>query len=622
MRITAILTFLAVMAIPLGGCGSNGGGSDGGTAGPGVVGSLQVVATPSTEIQSAGGDAVVLTAIVKDGSNILMEGVDVSFSANNNGTLVVNRGTTDSTGTAEASLNASGDTTNRTITVTISAGARTTRVDIQVVGTAVSVTGPSSVELAQTVELTLAVKDSSGNGIPGRTLSISSALRNGVPTSQVTDANGEVKINYLGTNPGSDSLTVVTTGATSALFPIQVSNVVFRFDDPLPPPAPVAEVNLGDSRNLSLYWPSGIGETITFASTRGTLSATSAVVDGTGHATISISSNTSGQSTITARNNAQGLVNSINILFVATTPASMTLQSNPSSIVVTPPGSTTPQQSQIIAVVRDPAQNLVKGKTVQFNLNDPTGGWLSAASSITDQYGEARVVYTSGPSPSQYQGITVNATVEPPYSSVSASTFLTVGGEALFITIGTGNTITEPTNTTYQVPYSVLVTDSNGSPKPGATVTLTILPVGYYTGYWVKTYTPAGSFSRWEPEYILSRPVPPYIPNEDLDYDGTLDPGEDVNGNGQLDPGNIATFNTVGGSTQTTVTTKANGFADFNIAYLQEYGTWVIVKIVATAKVGGTESTRTAQFTLPIVDSDVISEILAPPGYPDSPYGP
>jgi hypothetical protein len=354
---------------------------------------------------------------------------------------------------------------------------------------------------------------------------------------------------------------------------------------------------------------------VTFEATRGTLSAPSDVTDGNGDATVTITSNNAGPAAITARTtdlSGQPIETQVQINFVATTPTQMTLQANPGTISVNPPG-TAEERSTITATVRDANFNLVKGVTVNFTLFDVTGGEISPASAVTDEFGQASTVYTSSSTASALNGVTVNAVVAG-FPVVNAAVNLTVAQRSLFITLGTGNTIVESDPTIYEFPYSVLVTDTAGLPVPNALVTLNIVPVAAATGQtaYFKGY------------YVLSPPPPGEAPwvqvvtascfNEDANQNGILDSGEDFNANGRLDPGNVATVSA------NNLTTDASGFAFFNVVYAQELANWVRVELTARASVAGTEATEVTRFVLPILASELTNADASPPGNP-SPFG-
>ena len=127
----------------------------------------------------------------------------------------------------------------------------------------------------------------------------------------------------------------------------------------------------------------------------------------------------------------------------------------------------TANRSTITATVRDAAFNLVKGATVNFTLTDVTNGSINPASAVTDQLGQASTVYTASASASQLNNVKVAAAVvgfpAPPLTCnpVDCTVTLTVAQQSLFVVLGTGNLIAEPTTTTFAQPWNVRVTDVN-----------------------------------------------------------------------------------------------------------------------------------------------------------------
>ena len=92
-------------------------------------------------------------------------------------------------------------------------------------------------------------------------------------------------------------------------------------------------------------------------------------------------------------------------------------------------------------MVRDAANNLLQGQVVNFQLTDITGGTLSLASATTDVQGRARTVYTASQTPSTTNGVTIKATVQG--TAINSTAVFTVGGQAVFLSLGTGNKIAE-----------------------------------------------------------------------------------------------------------------------------------------------------------------------------------
>jgi len=254
--------------------------------------------------------------------------------------------------------------------------------------------------------------------------------------------------------------------------------------------------------------------------------------------------------------------------------------------------------------VRDPQNNLVAGQTVNFQLTDITGGSLSVASAVTDAQGRAQTVYTATGTPSSSNGVQVAATVQG--TAVTGSTTLTVGGQTVFLSLGTGVTMTENANKTqFIMPWVVQAVDSAGNAVNNINITLTLHSTYYNKGTWV-----AGSSAWvWTPTIAA-----PGCANEDVDLNGVLIPAEDTNGNVKLDPGDVALTN------PGAVTTGTDGSATFDVQYPEDHGLWVTVRLTASATVQGTQTSTSATFQLPMLATYVNNIQQDIPGR-ISPYG-
>jgi hypothetical protein len=609
------ISFVVLLLASCGG-GSNSDGFEGpGDSDPGetptdptdptvpTVSDIQLL-TSSPQLQSAGNDTVTLTAVVRDENNVVVPDVSVGFSTDD-GNIRVTQAVTDETGTAEAIFEVGANQANRTATVTANASGLEDSVTIEVVGTSVAVSGPSSAVLNDRITYTFTLQDSAGEGIAGETLEVTSALGANInPSTPVTDESGQATATVIPTTPGTDTITVTGANATASQ-QLEVSPDNFVFVQPAPPPAEIREIPLNTSFPITVRWTSSgvpvVGQPVNFSATRGVLSPSLALTNAQGQATVNIQANSAGPSIITAADVGGGPSAQIEILFVATVASELNLQASPATLGTNPPGSDG-EQSTITAIVRDPNDNPVKGKIVNFSLEDVTGGSIFPSSAVTDEFGRASTVYTSGSVPSAENAVTVNALVADT-PAVRDTVNLTVARRELFITLGTGNQISEPDATRYQLPYSVLVTDAVGGPVAGARVTLDIIPDAYYKG----------NYPRFDNVWIQEITAGP-CPNEDIDGDGILDPGEDLNGNNRLDPGNLATLS------PPSAITGEDGFALFDVLYAQEFGNWVDVRLVAEARVTGTEAEEITRFTLPVLSDDLNQEDVRPPGSP-SPFG-
>jgi hypothetical protein len=582
--------------------------------------------TSLAQIPSDGSKSATISALVRDSNNNAVTGTTVSFQATS-GLLTITTPTTDTTGTATATLGTAGDTTNRTITVTAQAGSATATISVTVVGSKLTVNGPTNLVQGAMGTYTVSLTDAAGNGIAGQTVTLTSFAGNTLtPATYTTDSTGQKTFTLTAVKSGNDTITATAEGlqATAVL---AVSNQAFTFTAP----APNTQVILGASTPVTVSWfVSGVpqvGKTVAFSATRGTLSAATAVTDASGIASVSISSTGAGPSIIDA--SGTGVTAQINLDFVANNPSQVSVQAGPAAVAVQ-------GQSTITALVRDAANNLVEGAAVDFQVvKDPTNGGLSVASATTDAQGVARTVYTAGNSSSGANGVTVSATVRG--TTVTGTATITVGGQAVFLSLGTGNTIDTSQGTAiYQVTYTVLAVDSQGAALPNIPVTLSVLPVAYGKGQMGHCPTPGP----WQPVYT-TQPTDPFAyntslmcKNEDTDYTGnisSLDSGtptncvdlttntsipahaKDYNCNGKLDPGNVAVVSPSSG------TTDANGRLDAKITYPRDHAYWVTVSLVAATTVQGTQSSTNATFVLPGAVTDYACSIQ-PPG-PVSPYG-
>ncbi len=560
---------------------------------------VEVLASQTTA--GTGGDEVTITAFVKDDANNALSDTAVAFSTNT-GTLTNISTTTGTSGAATATFSPGNDHSNRTATITVTSGSISGSVNVTVQGTKLSISGGTTVSLSTTTPLTLSAVDSKGNPISGVALSVTSTLGNGLSASSVTtDSNGQAIVSYTALNSGSDSLSVSGAGA-SATQTVTVSGEDFTFVSP----AANTAVAVRNSQNLTvLYRKNGVpqsGVTVSFAATVGTLTASSAVTDATGQASVSISSNFAAGSTVSAMLPSNTGQATLPLSFVATTPSKLVLQISPTALAPNPAG-TSSNQASVIATVTDADGNPVKDATVNFSqVADPSGGQLQQASTVTDSSGQASVKYQSGPLSTASGGVVLKATYAG-NSAVTNTAKLTVNQTAVFIALGTGNTVGTPDPDTYEKTWTATVTDTNGVRVVGIPLTVKIIPTYYRKGFlaWNGTF--------WAVAASLS------CQNEDyLNTNGILDPGEDINGDGMLTPGNVVALQS------STVKTDSNGQATITFRYAESFASWVSVRLTATAVVSGTESVSYRDFPLDVLADDYNVETKAPAGRL-SPFG-
>ena len=550
------------------------------------------------QIPSDGSRVATVTAFLKDANNNALPNVAITFRSSS-GVVVVTKGTTDSNGLATATVSAGSDPQNRRITVTGSApSSADATVGVDVIGSSLSITGPETLVLGNVGSLTVALKDSSGHGIPGQSVTVSSGNGNAVfPATVTTDLNGLGSIVLHANNVGIDSITASALGLT-ANRAVTVSSQSFNMTDP----SNGSFVALNTSQAVTANWLSAgapvVGQTVTFTTTRGTFDRTSTVTDSSGAATVHLSSTNAGPAIISA--SGSGVAAQTVVDFVATTPSQISVQAAPSAVV-------TGGSSVVTAIVRDAQNNLVESQVVDFVLTDSTGGTISVASSMTDAQGQAQTTYTAGQSTSGANGVQVRATVRG--TAVTGQVLLTVGGQTVYLSLGTGNTIDAPNAATYSITYVVFAVDSRGAPVAGAPIDLKVLPVSYAKGSRVWSVGSSAYLTA-----VSTLPGAASCANEDVDFTGTYSLTKDYNGNNVLDPGSVAVVSPSSGAT------GADGSLLVTVAYPKDHAYYVTVRLVATTAVTGTQSSSSSTFLLPYAAADFSQQSVQPPG-PVSPYG-
>jgi hypothetical protein len=605
----------AAVVVGVSGCGGAGAGAGGGaTLGSGAtaVADIQLM-SDKVLLPSAGGSATI-TAQVKNASNNVLANQAITFVTADSGVALTPSGPiTDAGGKATAKLDLGGSATakaNRTVTVTVTSGTVVRTIDVQVSGTTLAISGPQSVTAGSYGDFTVSVLDSAGNGIPNVAVTGLSSLGNVVtPATATTASSGQAKLTLSGSASGSDSLTVSALGMNSTR---SVGVTGGGTSLQLIAPAPGAELDVNLSALLRAQYLNGgspvPGATVTFTSTRGLLNGTaqpiaSAVTDATGIATVSIQSASAGIATLTATQGAT-LSATGQVEFVSRTPAKITLSPSPTSIGSNAPNSTS-SQSQLIAVVRDATDNPVKGVTVAFSApNDPSSGSIQPGISVTDSAGMATAAFIAGPNSTGPGAVQVQATVVAAPSLFATST-MTVSSVALFVELGTGNSIEALDATSYRMPWAAIVTDSNRNPVAGAKVTVSLAAISYYKGVW------AWGGTVWTPTSDFLPSLPLECASEDLNENNLIDvdAGEDFNGNNKLDPGSPASVMV----TSPLGETGSDGRALIAVVYPRSFGSWVKVRMRVTIATTGTESSIYRTFVLPMLASDVNQETSPPP---------
>ena len=555
----------------------------------------------SLQLASSGSDTVELIALVKNIDNVLMEGIQVTFSADQGASLAIVQGTTAADGLARATLSTQNNRENRKITVTAkTANLPTETLWIAVEGTQININGSTSAIVGSQVPVTINLVDSDGKGIPNQVVEL--IAQNGIlsSASPVTNSSGQVTINYTASIAGEDTI------MASALNTEKAFNIVVQEDDFSFSTVPSEEVKLNQATTLVITWlkdgvPYPNGQ-VSITSSRGQLSTSAAMTDVNGEVTFTLESTNAGFASLAAKGidlEKNEVSARTQVEFYATNANNIIVDATPDSIG--PSG----QIATITAVVRDANGNLVKNKEVSFQVDDVSGGNVSPGVATTDRSGIASTVYTSN-AVSSYEAVKVYATVvDTP--AVSNFTLLTVGSRAFDISIGTGRLMEAPQQSSYSKEFSVFVTDPDSNPVANALMTFSAPPVKFTDGgvfrkgYW-----------QWdEANTIWVQVITAVCPNEDINGNGILDSNEDFNGDGLLTPGNVVSIPSNG-------TTDSNGQVLIDILYAKQFGAWADVDISVKAESAGSESEESQIFSLPVLTDDLTQEGSPPPS---SPYG-
>lgn len=572
--------------------------------------SLELFADQS-QISSSDSDEIEVWAVVKNEQNILLEGISIAFSADNNASIVETQPVTDENGTALITLSAGGDKENRIITVTATVSGEvplTDTLEVSVVGTEIEINGSTSAIIGDEISLTISLEDSDNSGITGETLTVSVIDASGIDVTSTTidDASpvtgDEGRATVLFTAPASGSYTISASALnTQSDFAIEVQQDEFAFVDPPDVDDVDQDIPLNTDYALQIQWLRDAspfsGGSVSFAISRGSVVSADTTTNASGFAELTVASDNAGIATISA-NGVDGsgveVSTQIDIAFIATDAETIIVDATPDAIG--PDGET----ATISAIVLDPAGNRVRNTLVNFVVSDVSNGNLTDAQSRTDRSGIATTVYESN-AVSTYQSVQVTAYVDDDPDVIDTA-LLTVGDRPFDITLGTGNLIEAPQDSSYSKEFSAFVTDADANPVSSADLTFSATPVGetsgfaFFKGYWL-----------WDEDDSIYYPVvTASCYSEDINGNGSLDDGEDTNGDGQLTPGNVAAISS-------DATTDDNGQALVDLSYPKQYGAWVQLSVSARGESSGTESFDSMVYTLGVATSDRSTQGAPPP---------
>ncbi len=568
------------------------------------------ISASSRQLFSAGVNPVIISAIAKDQNNNTLADTIITFKVNNNATITPNSGNSSAivkTANVTPGLN---HPENRKLDIEVTAGALTKNLQVDIVGTTVTLEGPDSIAINNPTRYSIKLQDSEKKLLGFHPVSVSSSAGSEiVPLNGfITNAVGEMVFTVKAIADGKDTLTVQALGATAKKI-VSVSGNDFSLN------SASKEINISTPETISMRWTKdGVAQanqTIQLSATRGTLNPPAEIkTNEKGEATFTIESDTAGGTVITATTE-NGLATVLNREFVAITPHYINIQASPS--VIAPHGV-----SNLIAKIRDINDNPVKNQHIKFNLEDKVNGTLSSSLAITDSLGRANITYTASDISSAKDGVRIEAYVQENVT-IKDHINLTVGGDALRIVLGHNEKIAKD-DIFYKKTYGVIVTDSAGNPVKNQEIAFSITPTDYYKGTMVPLLDTNPDQTIVNGTVVVNnnsghwvRSLQAVCKSEDLDNDGNLDDGEDDNGNGTLEPTHDATVTTTG-------ITDEEGKLSIIIVYPQSRALWSRQRLSASVVVEGTEFIEHTEFDLPILASAVEDLDIAPPNE-ISPYG-
>ena len=306
---------MVVCAGMLAACGGGGGspGANSNGVAPSKAASVVLTAGAAT-IASSGldGTEVTLTAIVKDGGGNALAGETVSFSTSS-GTVTSTNRLSNAAGEVVEKLSVKGDSSLRKITVTASAGGRTSSpVTIDVVNavptlslTADAGTLASAGTAGNEVNIVALVRDSNNTVMPGVAVDLKADSGSLTLTTRTTNAQGVVT-EKLGTggDPTSRTIRVTATVAGAAPVTAQVDVTGNRLTINA---APTINVGAGADINVKLVDSAGnalVGKPVLFGSNANALTVKgggAAVTNSAGQLILNYAASGGGADVITVR---------------------------------------------------------------------------------------------------------------------------------------------------------------------------------------------------------------------------------------------------------------------------------------------------------------------------------
>ncbi len=373
------------------------------TVGPKTVASVTV--TPNAA-SAAIGQSAQLTATVKDGSGGTLVGRTVSWASGNSAVATVSTtGLVTAVGAGSTTISATADGIKGSATFTTAS----------VAATSVSITpNAPAVQVGQETQLTATAYDASGNALPSRVATWSSAN----PAVATVSSTGRV----AGVSVGQVNITATIDG--------KATTVALRVNAAPPPPVASitvslsATINVGQTAQATAVLRDAAGNVLSGRTIAwSTAEPSLATVTSSGLVTAIAA----GTATVVAT--SEGVTGAATVVVAPPPPqpvASITLSASATSMVVG-------QSQTVTATLRDAQGNTLSGRTIAWSSSNPAAVTVTATGQVQAVgAGSATIVATS-----EGKSGAINLSVTAPVSavasvSVSGTSPLTVGQTSQF----------------------------------------------------------------------------------------------------------------------------------------------------------------------------------------------
>ncbi|XTZ39993.1 Ig-like domain-containing protein [Salmonella enterica] len=341
------------------------------------------------DAKADGSDTDSVKATVSDANGNLLSGQSVSFTADNGATIAAS-GTTDAQGEVTMTLTSSKAVQSK-VTASVNGSSQSQTVSFVADSTSAQVTSLVVVKDqaiangTDTNSVKATVKDANGNLLAGQSVSFKADNGSTIAADGTTDAKGEVTMTLTSTKAGQSNVTASVNGSSqSQLINFVADNTTAQIAsgslvvvqnnaqaDGSQTNSVKATVTDANGNLLS-------GQTVAFTADNGATIAASGTTDAQGEVSMTLTSNTVGQSAVTASIN--GSSQSVKVTFASLIVVTLTVEQND----IVADGVTT---GSIKATVTELGK-LMAGKKVTFSPNKSQVYITPENSGVTDANGE------------------------------------------------------------------------------------------------------------------------------------------------------------------------------------------------------------------------------------------